>query len=177
MMRTIWLWAAAGVLLYASARGAELPETKLAGDISAPLVADWIEQLDRPGFVERQAASQQLEEAGIAALSQLEAAAISTSREASARALDILKRHLLSGTDELKLAARDVLLRLAQNDNASTAQRARNVLNPPKEPGAVTPVGFQPGILPPPINNFGGGPRGNLFNGNFGAIMANAGCR
>ena len=170
MLRMIWLWAAAGVLFCASAsRGEELPVA--ATEPTADQIVAWIDQFDRPEFTERQAASQQLEDAGTAALPQLEATAAAGSREASARALDILKRHFQSGADEVKPAAREALERLAQSTDPSTAQKARNVLNPPKEPGLTTPVGFQPGLPPPRINNFGGG-----FNGNFGGgINANFG--
>lgn len=170
MLRSFWLWAAAGVLFFPLAsRSERLPETALDTSPVAQQVAQWIEQLDGAGFIERQAASQQLEEAGLAALGPLQVAAVSASREASTRALAILKRHLLSSDENLKLAARDILLRLAQSDDASAAQRARDALSPPKESSGATPVGFQPAMMPP-NNNFGG-----RFNGNFGAIFAGPG--
>src|SRR4029079_13403585 len=37
-----------------------------------------------------------------------------------------------NGDEELKGNAREILTRLARNENASTAQRARNVLDPPR---------------------------------------------
>ena len=155
-------------------------------------IAALIEQFQRPGFAERQAASQQLEEVGLAAFSHLKSAAASAARETSARALDILRRHFQTGADEIKVAAMEVLLRLAQSDNASTAQKARNILDPPKEPTVITQVGVQPGMMPPPINNFGGfgggrgaggfggggfggGGFGGAFGGNLRAIVPGPG--
>jgi hypothetical protein len=163
MLRTIGYCAAAFVVFCVlPLRGEGLPAGGGATEAIAAQIAALVEQLDRPEFAERQAASQQLEEAGTAALYQLELTVTAGSREASGRALDILKQHFQRGSDEAKLAAREVLLRLAESKSASTAQRARDVLNPPKPPGVVTPVGIQPG-MPAPRNNFGGG-----FNGNFG---------
>jgi hypothetical protein len=91
------------------------------------------------------------------AIPQLEATAAAGSREAASRSLDILKRHFVHGDQELKPAAREALERLAASQSASTAQKARDVLNPPK-PQSIMPVGFQ---VPPP-------PRVNVFGGNFG---------
>jgi hypothetical protein len=157
MPRIFWLWAATSVLLFAAvSRGEELPVAEAAAAGASENIAALIEQLDWSAFVERQAASQQLEELGVAALAHLEAAVASLSRETSARALAILKRHFQSGVDEIKQPAREALLRLAQSDNPSTAQRARDVLNPPKQVSLVTPAGPQPGMMPPPNNNFGG---------------------
>jgi len=177
MLRTIWSGAAAGLLLCVAALGGEgLPANGSAAEPTAEQIAAWIAQLERPEFVERQAASQQLEDAGTAALIHLEATAAAGSREASGRALDIFKRHFQSGADELRLLAREALERLAQSSDASTAQKARNILNPPKEPSVTSRVGIQPGVIPPPFNNLGGfGGRGG-FNGNFGGgWLPNAG--
>jgi hypothetical protein len=176
MLRMIWLWAAAGILFCATvSHGEELPVNGVAAEPSAEQIAALIEQLERPGFAERQAASQQLEDAGTAALLPLEATAAAGSREASGRALDIFKRHFQSGADELRLAVREALERLAQSADASTAQKARNILSPPKEPSVTSQLGVRPGGMPPPINNFGGfGGRGfgGGINGNFGGGWA-----
>ncbi len=130
MSRTCWLWAAVGVsALIVPARGDELPNGAAA---TAERIASLVEQLDQTDFVSRQAASQDLQEAGALALPQLEATATAGSREAASRALDILKRHFQTGGDEVKPAAREALERLAVSASASTSQKARDVLNPPK---------------------------------------------
>jgi hypothetical protein len=172
MLRTIGFCAASLLVIHASARcGEGLPAVDIATEAASERIASLIERLDGREFAERQAASQQLEEAGAVAIPQLELTATAGSREASGRALDVLKRHFERGTDEVKLAAREVLVRLAESDNPSTAQRARDVLNPRKALGIVSPVGIQPPIPPPPVNNFGGG-----FNfGGRGGINVNAG--
>jgi len=100
-----------------------------------------IEQLEHAAFSERQAASQVLAEAGSQALPQLETAAAGGNREAAARALEIVKQHFQKGDGSLKDEARSVLTRLAKNDNAITAQRAENVLNPPRS--SILPAGAQ----------------------------------
>jgi hypothetical protein len=156
MFRTNGLWAVLGVLLSAAtAFAGELPIAEAAAEPAIGQIASLIEQFNHPEFGQRQSASQQLEEAGSAALAHLETAVAAGSREASNRSLDILKRHFQSGSDELKLAAREALQRLAQNSSPSMAQRARNVLNPPQIAATTTPVRFQPAI-PPQINLFGG---------------------
>src|SRR5262245_10466423 len=78
-----WLRAAAGSFLAASALSSAtslaegLPVTNV--EASADQIAALIEQLDRPEFAERQAASQALEEVGLAALPPLESIAMSGS--------------------------------------------------------------------------------------------------
>ena len=178
MLRTIWLGAAVVFLLLVShARGDGLPATSEPAAPTIEQIAALIEQFDQPGFTERQAASQRLEEIGVAALPQLESTAASGKREAAGRSLDILKRHFQQGSEDTKAAAREALVRLAQSENSSTAQRARNVLNPPKETNVAANVGLPPG-MPPPVNfggfggrgggGFGGGGFGGGFGGNFG---------
>lgn len=99
-----------------------------------------VEQLQHDLFSERQAASQSLAEAGAIALPQLEAAATGRSREAAGRALDIVKRHFQNGDAALKNDAQQVLSRLSNSENAALAQRARNVLDPPRT--SMLPEGF-----------------------------------
>ena len=55
-------------------------------------VADWIRQLDADAFADRQAASEKLQAAGRQAIDSLRQAALGESREASVRALEILKK-------------------------------------------------------------------------------------
>ena len=159
MFHTNWLFlAAAGFLVPGQLRSEGLPSFDPSSEPSTRHIAAWIEQLDRPAYSERQSASQHLEDAGAAALANLETAIVSGSREASGRALDILKRHFETGEADLKLAAQAVLVRLAGHTSASTAQRARNILNPPRE-GSIMgpmPVGFQQPMAPR-VNFFAGG--------------------
>jgi hypothetical protein len=61
------------------------------------------------------------------------------SREASGRALDILRRHAEQGSDDARQAARTVLARLADSNSASVAQKARDALDPPKVPAYAEP--------------------------------------
>jgi hypothetical protein len=105
-------------------------------------IANVVQQLEHDTFAERQAASKILSEAGAAALPHLENTAANGSREAAGRALEIVKQHFETGDAELKGNAREVLTRLARNDNIATAQRARNVLDPPRT--SMLPIGAVP---------------------------------
>ena len=143
------LWAAAGLVgvslsVRADDAAGSLPETTPAAEAAAE-ISRLIPQLDDAEFSERQAASQELMEAGKAVFPQLEKAALEGSREASGRALDILKTHYTRGDDETKQAAQAALERLAKSGSAGAAQRANEILNPPK-------------------------PEENPFNGRFGAV-------
>src|SRR5262245_6965349 len=97
-------------------------------------VSRLIPQLDDAEFAQRQAASQELMESGKAVFPQLEKAALEGSREASGRAIDILKTHYTRGDDATKQAAQAALERLAKSGSSGAAQRADEVLNPPKPP-------------------------------------------
>ena len=139
MSRTFWHlpFALLGVLV-AAAQGEELPA---AGDAPAAVtdeIAGLIRQLDEPGFAARQEASNKLLEAGLAALPQVEQAAAGGSREASARAFEVLKRHMAGG--DTGDSVRDVLGRLAGSKDPATAQRARNILNPPPAASMSRPI-------------------------------------
>jgi hypothetical protein len=148
-MGTRWgCLAAAGLLCLGVAARADdaagpVPETS-AADIAAD-IAKLIPRLDDAEFSQRQAASQELMEAGKTVFPQLEKAALEGSREASGRALDILKTHFTRGDDDTKQAAKAALERLAKSSNAGAAQRANDVLNPPKLPD---PLNAQFGALP-----------------------------
>jgi hypothetical protein len=146
MSSRFWLWAAAILLLSRASTGGErLPTPSEAGDTIAEQITALVEQLDAPGFAERQAASQQLEDIGASAALQLELAVKVGTREVSGRALDILRRHFEQGSDEASQAARGVLTRLAASNHASTAQKARDALDPPKPPVLAVP-GFNAGF-------------------------------
>jgi len=140
MSNKFWLWAAAIVVLCRwSAGGERLPTPAEADDAVTDQIAALIDRLDARSFGERQVASQQLEDLGAAAAAHLELAIKSGSREASARALDILRRHFEQGSDDARQSARTVLVRLADSNSASLAQKARDALDPPKVPAYADP--------------------------------------
>jgi len=157
MSRTIYLLAIAGcgaLQISFAAEGTPTPVENVPS-IALDPIATIVQQLDHDTFTERQTASRILTEAGSAALPHLESIAANGSREASGRALDIVKQHFQNGDAELKNNARAVLTRLAKNENVGTAQRAQNVLNPPRS--SMLPVGAIPNVrgLPfvPPQQN------------------------
>ncbi|HEX5104702.1 MAG TPA: hypothetical protein VFV87_12865 [Pirellulaceae bacterium] len=123
-----------GLLPFALAKagGAASPASDGAKDI-----AELIPQLGSAEFARRQAASQELTEAGKAVFPELERAALEGGREVSGRAIDILKTHFNRGDDSTKQAAQGALERLAKSGQAGAAQRASEALNPPQEPDAA----------------------------------------
>jgi hypothetical protein len=155
MIAAYRIWAWAGWLV-----------TSSVASLAAADVGDLIERLDSPEFSERQEASRLLADLGPEAFPTLERTVAAGSREASLRALDLLKQQFQHGDLPAKDAAREALSRLADSNNVTTAQRARDVLNPPVERTAVTPWGGIPNGQPPQVNfarvNFGGVPAGNL---------------
>ena len=171
MMRYIGCLIVAGWLCSISpARAEKLPIGALnPEDDRAAQIAQLIEDLDQPEFADRQEASQKLAELGKEAVPQLEKAVARGNREVSGRALDILKRHWEGQDADGKQAAKESLERLAGSDHATTAQRARNVLYPRKEPASgVAGGGFRgvvPAVLPAGGNIGGGGFGGGGFGG------------
>jgi hypothetical protein len=125
-----------------------LPTLDPTTGIPSTEIARLVEQLDAPEFGDRQEASRRLSEAGKLVLTDLEKAVTTASREVSGRALDILKQHFQQGDAELKQAAKESLARLTENKSASIAQRARNVIDPPKQVAVNLPGG--PGFRGPP---------------------------
>jgi hypothetical protein len=105
------------------------PATEPAGPTEAE-IRRWIAELDAPQFAKRQAASQQLFEAGRPAIAALQRAAAEGSREVMMRAIDVLKRHTRSAgaTQE---AARDALLELSEAPESLVARTAHEALKPP----------------------------------------------
>jgi hypothetical protein len=144
MFRTVFLSAVAGCSLLQFSFAAEGTPTPVenTGPLALDPIAALIPQLEHDTFAERQAASKNLAEAGAAALPHLESTAAGGSREAAGRAFDIVKQHFQNGDAELKNGAREILTRLAKNDSVSTAQRARNVLDPPRT--SMLPIGAMP---------------------------------
>jgi len=102
-------------------------------------LARWIQQLDSDRFAERNEASRRLEEAGKAAFPALAEAALGTSREATLRALQILRRHSQEGSEASQQAARAALEKIASSDHAA-ARWAKEALSPPKPAERVPPL-------------------------------------
>lgn len=122
------------------------PEAEAA---SAEEIDKLMEQLDSSVFAERQAAQQKLMEIGKAALPAVEKGTQNVSREVAVRSLDILKSQFQKGDDATKAAAKEVLERLAKNNDGTLAKRAGEILSPPK-PVAQNPQGLPgaPGLVP-----------------------------
>jgi hypothetical protein len=95
-------------------------------------VTELLRQLSAPAFTDRQAASRRLAELGPTAIGALEKAAASPEHEAASRAIEILKQHFQSPDETSKLPAQATLQRLEKSAAVATAQRARDVLNPPR---------------------------------------------
>jgi hypothetical protein len=141
MKRTLLCVAVAALLASFSIAAEGLLPTLETTSISPADLARLLEQLDAPEFGDRQEASRSLSEAGKAVLPDLEKAVATASREVSSRSLDILKQHYQQGDADLKQAAKESLARLSENKSASIAQRARNVIDPPKQLAMNVPVG------------------------------------
>jgi hypothetical protein len=139
-----------------------VPKAAPAGQI-----ADWIRQLNSPRFAERTEASRRLEEAGKSAFPALVKAALGDSREATLRAIEILRKHAQEGDESTKTAAKEALQKIAGSDHASAARRAKEALSPPKPTPPVPniqlgpivpnlPVGQQRIQVQIQVNAFGG---------------------
>ena len=105
-----------------------------------------IKQLDADQFAERQAASDELSRLGSSAFPALEQAAKSDSREASQRAIEILKKHYEGDDTPTKQAARGVLARLAADGSTRSGRQADEALNPPLPPQFGRTVIGQPAV-------------------------------
>jgi hypothetical protein len=121
-------------------------EPAVAKAASAAEIDKLMEQLDSNVFAERQAAQQKLTEIGKAALPAIEKGTQNVSREVAVRSLDILKGQFQKGDDATKAAAKEVLQRLAKNNDGTLAKRAGEILSPPK-PVTQNAQGV-PGIVP-----------------------------
>jgi hypothetical protein len=91
-----------------------------------------IQKLDSNRFADRKEGSQKLSALGKAAIEPLKAAAHSDSQEVGSRAIQILKQHLDSEDDEIKVLAKQALESLAEGDDAAAA-RAADALKPKAE--------------------------------------------
>ncbi|MBM4090381.1 MAG: hypothetical protein FJ276_13310 [Planctomycetes bacterium] len=159
MHRTLLLTAAMILLAKvaaASEEAAKQPQTTA----EAPAEQDiptLIQELDADRFSKRQVAGQKLKQLGKTAIPAITEAALGASREAAARAFEILKEHFDGGDAETKDAAKQALQKLAASDKPAIARNADDVLNPKPNPpagiGQAVPMGgqiqiqFQGGIL------------------------------
>lgn len=116
-------------------------EAKPAGTDFGELV----NQLDADKFADRQAASHKLAEGGKAAIGALAEAAQGPSREASTRAVEILKNHFQKGDEATKAVAKEALEKISKGTNSAAARRAEVALNPKPENPQVLP-GLPAGI-------------------------------
>jgi hypothetical protein len=111
---------------------------------SAEQIASWVNDLDASRFVDRQRASDKLARAGKPAIAELSRAALSDSREASSRAIQILKSHLESRDLEAQHAAQAALERVVESGRPSAAGIARRALNP--QPGQAAARALRVGL-------------------------------
>lgn len=154
---------AVGVLTISVTRADDAPPssnpTSPAAQSAAPPGDDipgLIKELDADAFAQRQAASLKLNALGEKAVPALIEAAKGESREASQRAIEVLKNHLESKDEALQKTARKALEDLSAGDNARTARLAKDALKP-----AVPNVATNPAIVPGavPIRVMAGGIR------------------
>ncbi len=96
------------------------PKAAAAGQI-----ADWIQQLNSPRFTERTEATRHLEEAGKSAFPALAEAVLGDNREATLRAIEILRKHSQEGDEATKSAAKEALQKIADSDHASAGAEPR----------------------------------------------------
>ena len=125
-----WLLSAAVLLVLSGAAGTVRADETVPA--SEERIAELIERLDAPRFGDRQAAQQELADAGKSALPALERAAASENRETAGRAVEVLEQHFQGDNDALKSAAKESLERLAKHDSESVARRAKDILSPPQ---------------------------------------------
>jgi len=125
-----------------------VPAAVYADDIQSPAenVDNLIKQLDADQFADRQTASDELSRLGSNAFPALEQAARSDSREASQRAIEILKKHYEGDDTETKQAARTALQRLAADTSTRGGRQADEVLNPPPPPTVARMMFGRPAV-------------------------------
>jgi len=117
-------------------------ENEKHGDFS-----EWLRKLDSDRFAERNEASRCLEQAGKQAFPTLIEAATGTSREATLRAIEILRKHSRKGDETGRNAARQALEKIAASGHPA-ARVANDALNPAKpNPAGAPPALIQAGPI------------------------------
>jgi hypothetical protein len=163
MSRLFWLLAAILCsLTWLAAAGAEGPILTPIEAATSAEIAALIDKLDDTAFATRQQATERLSNLGSLVTTQLEVAAGAASREVASRAFQILKHHFQNSDETNRDAAKAALAHLAESADVATAQRARDILNPPR-PVATSNRWGPPPPIPPPFNNAGR----NVFGGNI----------
>lgn len=100
-----------------------------APSVSGETLRRWTDDLDHPEYARRQAATQQLVEAGVAAVPVVRAAAESASLEVVMRSLYVLSRLSLQQNADAERLASDALAELAASSDRRVAGRAREELH------------------------------------------------
>ena len=95
-------------------------------------IADLVKQLDADDFKARQQAAEKLNALGKPAIPALGEAAQSSQLELMSQALGILRGFYQDNNTELKAAAKEALEKVAAGTNPNAAQRAKELLTPPK---------------------------------------------
>ena len=116
-------------------------EQKADSEASGEDVDRWIRQLDAPEFTQRQDATVRLRRLGPSVFPKLVEATKGTSRERTARAMQILEFHYRNGSDEAKQAAKKALEQIAQSSSGHVARQAKSILTPDK---SKAPSGARP---------------------------------
>jgi hypothetical protein len=99
-------------------------------------IADLVKELDADDFKARQLAAEKLSTLGKQAIPALSEAAQSTQLELMSQSLGILRRFYQDNNAELKAAAKEALEKVAAGTNPNAAQRAKDLLAPPKDNGS-----------------------------------------
>lgn len=137
------------LLLLAGASGllpTLLADETLPTQPTADELSSWAKDLDSDKYSARDGATRRLAAAGEAAIEPLTTIAESGSREASARAFELLAQLFQSPLTATQTKAKAALEQLAKTDNASVARRAAQVLAPePPVPEAQTQRNLLPG--------------------------------
>lgn len=105
---------------------------QLISQDQAATIPQLIEQLGSRDFTKRQTATQRLFKAGEPAIAALAEAAKGENREVVTRAVSILKGHLQSANEQLKLTAKTALAKIAELESGVGPRLAREALAPPK---------------------------------------------
>ncbi len=136
-----WTWCGlAGMLLSGLIVGpgalGDDPPSVATESASEEQIAQWIADLDAAEFSQRQDATIALRRQGPAVFPQLVEAAQGTSRERSARAVQIIEFHYRNGSDQAKQQAKQALETIAQKASPRIARRAASILRPTPPPQA-----------------------------------------
>ena len=152
-------------IVFASAVIATLSIGRLSSaEADSAEVERLVSELDASEFATRQAASQRLAELGKSAFPALEKAAQSESREASTRAIEILKRHFGGGDNDAQAAAKETLQRIANSNQGAASRRANEILTPPKPVAVAMPANMR---LRPAIGQIQLQINGGIIGGNI----------